>query len=47
MRDEQSTAPAPDSTALRVASWRAMHIQLDLPPHVLEDEIGLIIWMGD
>jgi len=36
-------APAvePDSTAVRVALWRAMHAQLDAPPHVLEDEIGL------
>ncbi len=30
----------PDSTAVRVALWRAMHAQLDAPPHVLEDEIG-------
>jgi methyltransferase (TIGR00027 family) len=32
---------APDSTAVRVALWRAMHAQIDPPPHVLEDEIGL------
>ena len=32
---------APESTALRVALWRAMHAQIDAPPHVLEDEIGL------
>lgn len=32
---------APDSTAIRVALWRAVHVQLDPPPHVLEDEIGL------
>jgi len=30
-----------DSTAVRVALWRAMHVQVDSPPHVLEDEIGL------
>jgi methyltransferase (TIGR00027 family) len=36
----QETA-APDSTAVRVALWRAMHVQTDPPPHVLEDEIGL------
>src|SRR5207302_4515761 len=30
-----------DSTAVRVALWRAMHVQVDPPPHVLEDEIGL------
>ena len=39
MADEQ--AEAPDGTAVRVALWRAMHVQVDLPPHVLEDEIGL------
>src|SRR5262245_10391263 len=32
---------APDSTAVRVALWRALHVQVDSPPHVLEDEIGL------
>lgn len=32
---------APDSTAVRVALWRAMHVQVDPPPHVLEDEVGL------
>lgn len=32
---------APDSTAVRVALWRALHIQIDLPPHVIEDEVGL------
>jgi methyltransferase (TIGR00027 family) len=31
----------PDSTAVRVALWRALHVELDPPPHVLEDEIGL------
>lgn len=30
-----------DRTAVRVALWRAMHVQVDPPPHVLEDEIGL------
>jgi methyltransferase (TIGR00027 family) len=37
--DDQALAP--DSTAERVALWRAMHVQVDPPPHVLEDEIGL------
>jgi methyltransferase (TIGR00027 family) len=32
---------APDSTAVRVALWRALHVEIDPPPHVLEDEIGL------
>jgi methyltransferase (TIGR00027 family) len=37
----KNQANAPDSTAVRVALWRAMHVQVDPPPHVLEDEIGL------
>src|SRR5512138_2096040 len=37
---EEHTA-APDSTAVRVALWRALHAQVDLLPHVLEDEVGL------
>ena len=32
---------APDQTAVRVALWRAMHVLVDPPPHVLEDEVGL------
>ena len=35
------SAGAPESTAERVALWRAMHLQVDPPPHVLVDEIGL------
>ena len=31
----------PDSTAVRVALWRALHVEVDPPPHVLDDEIGL------
>ncbi len=31
----------PDSTAVRVALWRALHVQVDSPPHILVDEIGL------
>ncbi|HWD06529.1 MAG TPA: SAM-dependent methyltransferase [Amycolatopsis sp.] len=30
-----------DNTALRTALWRALHLELDAPPHVLEDHIGL------
>jgi methyltransferase (TIGR00027 family) len=37
---DQQTATA-DGTAVRVALWRAMHVQVDPPPHVLEDEVGL------
>lgn len=39
MTDEQNEVP--DGTAVRVALWRAMHVQVDSPPHVIEDEIGL------
>ncbi|MGY5133097.1 class I SAM-dependent methyltransferase [Streptomyces nigrescens] len=39
MADEQSEVP--DGTAVRVALWRAMHVQVDPAPHVIEDEIGL------
>jgi methyltransferase (TIGR00027 family) len=31
----------PESTAVRVALWRALHVEVDPPPHVLEDEVGL------
>ena len=37
----RTTAGGPEGTAERVALWRAMHVQVDPPPHVLEDEIGL------
>jgi methyltransferase (TIGR00027 family) len=40
MMDDDRTSTA-DSTAVRVALWRALHVQVDPPPHVLEDEIGL------
>jgi methyltransferase (TIGR00027 family) len=33
----------PDSTAVRVALWRALHIEIDPPPYVIEDEIGLAL----
>ncbi|MCL7492992.1 MULTISPECIES: class I SAM-dependent methyltransferase [Streptomyces] len=39
MADEQNEGP--DSSAVRVALWRAMHMQVDSPPHVIEDEVGL------
>jgi hypothetical protein len=39
MTDEPTEAL--DSTAVRVALWRAMHVQVAPPPHVLEDEIVL------
>ncbi|MEU9993489.1 class I SAM-dependent methyltransferase [Streptomyces sp. NPDC048045] len=32
---------APDNTAVRTALWRAMHLLVDPPPHVVEDDLGL------
>jgi methyltransferase (TIGR00027 family) len=39
MHDKEVAAP--DSTAVRVALWRALHVEVDAPPHVLEDQVGL------
>src|ERR1700679_1674154 len=39
MAEEQTGAA--DGSAVRVALWRALHVQVDPPPHVLNDEIGL------
>ncbi|MEU9796584.1 class I SAM-dependent methyltransferase [Streptomyces sparsogenes] len=39
MTDEQTGAP--DDTAVRTALWRALHREVDPPPHVIEDGIGL------
>lgn len=38
MPKNQTTVP--DNTAVRVALWRALHVEVDAPPHVIEDEIG-------
>lgn len=35
------SAPAPDNTAIRTALWRALHLEVDSPPHVFEDRVGL------
>jgi hypothetical protein len=42
---EQVTEP--DHAAVRVALWRAPHVEVDAPPHVLEDEIGLRMSTGE
>ncbi|MGW6399192.1 class I SAM-dependent methyltransferase [Streptomyces sp. NPDC055134] len=39
MADEPNEVP--DSSAVRVALWRALHVRIDAPPHVFEDEVGL------
>lgn len=31
----------PENTAARVALWRALHLEIDAPPPVIEDRIGL------
>ena len=38
---EKNPATIPDHTAVRVALWRAMHVQVDAAPHVFVDEMGL------
>ena len=45
MNDKRDVAP--DSTAARVALWRALHVEADPPPHVLEDRIGLKLLSPD
>ena len=37
----------PDSSAVRVALWRALHVEHDPPPHVLEDVMGLTLAAPD
>lgn len=39
MQDKQNNVP--DHTAIRVALWRELHVQIDSQPHVLEDEVAL------
>lgn len=38
---------APESTAARVALWRALHTEADPAPHVLDDRIGLKLLSPD
>ncbi|HEY4298864.1 MAG TPA: class I SAM-dependent methyltransferase [Paraburkholderia sp.] len=45
MNDKRDIAP--DSTAARVALWRALHVEADPSPHVLEDKIGLQLLAPD
>jgi methyltransferase (TIGR00027 family) len=37
------TKQEPDSTAVRVALWRALHLLVDPPPHVLTDDLALAL----
>jgi methyltransferase (TIGR00027 family) len=38
---QRPTIAESDKTAVRVALWRAMHVQIDPPPHIIDDTIGL------
>jgi len=40
MEQDKKTAE-PDNTAVRTALWRALHMEVDPAPHIIEDEIGL------
>jgi methyltransferase (TIGR00027 family) len=44
--DKIAAIEGPDHTAVRVALWRALHVELDASPHVFNDEIGAKI-VGD
>lgn len=44
---QQQRKEGAESTAVRVALWRALHVQIDPPPHVLDDEIGLQLLAPD
>ncbi|NGO70220.1 class I SAM-dependent methyltransferase [Streptomyces boncukensis] len=46
MDGARATAEA-DSTAVRVALWRALHTRADPPPHILDDDLGLRIAAPD
>lgn len=38
---QEKDVAAPDNTAVRVALWRALHLEADAAPHVFEDAVGL------
>jgi len=39
--EQKKQIKEPDNTAVRTALWRAMHVQVDAEPHILDDEVGL------
>lgn len=39
----EASQAVPDHTAVRTALWRALHLQVDPPPHVFEDAVGLAL----
>jgi methyltransferase (TIGR00027 family) len=38
---ENTTTKQPDNTAVRAALWRALHVEADNIPYIIEDTIGL------
>ena len=38
-----STGDGPDHTAVRVALWRARHLEVDAAPPILDDSLGLLL----
>ena len=39
--EQDKKAIEPDNSAVRTALWRALHVEVDDYPHIIEDEIGL------
>lgn len=44
---KEKPAFAPDSSAVRVALWRALHVEVDRSPRVIADTIGLALAAPD
>jgi methyltransferase (TIGR00027 family) len=40
-RSQGKRIAVPDNTAVRTALWRALHVEVDSPPYVFEDEVGI------
>lgn len=40
-KEQHENQPASDNTAVRVALWRALHVEVDAPPHIFHDLVGL------
>ena len=39
--EQKNKTNQPDNTAVRTALWRALHVEVDAKPHIIEDIIGL------
>ena len=39
--EQNKIITTPDSTAVRTALWRALHVKVDAKPYILEDVVGL------